>query len=364
MLTATLLLLAYLAGWRYGDRLAVRVGDWFHRTIWGPLGLGGLALVAALPLAAQAARDSVVCTQCVKADSAFRVDTIPVVRYDTSWTYVLRDSVIRVPVTPPPPPPPAAGSGLPVGFTLAARNTFDAAILAPGWAGQSGYASQYRIANDPAISRDGSPYLELPIPAGHRGGTGFQDLTVPLPAGCREVAYSVWFRSTPTPPYNSNVQKLIHWWGPSGDGGQIKNVGLTNLYITAKGYTVYAAFQRVETTNLGAGSTNKTAKGISNQAAGGGFPFDTWVRLEGVLRMNDIDSPTGANGYHRITRTAPSGVARVNAENVFWTADVPVTSRTWRYLTIDPTTPGAIDVTAGNPVPYTLYFDDFVVGCR
>jgi hypothetical protein len=323
-----------------------------------------LSLAGLAPARAQATRDSVVCPACVPVtaivpDSAR--DSV-VVTVDTLWrtfvrvdTVAWRDSVIRVP---------AAGGGLPAGFALAARNTFDAAILAPGWRGGAGYDRQYRIANDPAISRDGSPYLELPIPAGHRGGTGFQDLTVPLPAGCREVAYSVWFRSTPTPPYNSNVQKLLHWWGPSGDGGQVKNVGLTNLYITARGYTVYAAFQRVEATNLGAGSTNKTARGISNQAAGGGFPFDTWVRLEGVLRMNDVDTPTGADGYHRITRVAPSGTARVNAENVFWTADVPVASRTWRYLTIDPTTPGAIDVTAANPVPYTLYFDDFVAGCR
>jgi hypothetical protein len=314
-----------------------------------------------LPLSAQTADTLVHCRSCVKVDSVGTPDSVPVAwRYFTNWSYTYRDSLI---ITSRPQIP---SGDLPAGFVLQTHNSFDQSVLVSGWTGQSGYNNQYKIKNDPTISRDGSPYLELNIPAGHRGGTGFQDLKFDFGAGgCREVAYSFWFRSTPTPQYNSNVQKLIHWWGPSGyRGGQIGNVGLTNLYITPTGYTVYAAFQSVEPANLGVGSTNKQAKGISNQGAGGGFPFNTWVKFEGQLKMNDVDSPTAANGYHRIIRTSPTNVARVSAENVLWVTDVPVSSRTWRWVTIDPTIPGAIDVNAGNPVAYTLYFDDLKIGCK
>lgn len=268
---------------------------------------------------------------------------------------------------PPPSPPPATDTSL-AGFRLLTRNDFGGGILAAGWTGEPGYLNDYRTANDPAVSRDGTPYLELLVPAGHAQGTGFHNLSFAFPAqACREVAYSFWFRMTPTAPYGSNVQKLIHWWGPNGlnNTGSIGNVGLTNVHLAPGGVYTRAAYQAIEPTNVGAGSTGwKAAAGTSNYAQGAFFGFDRWVRFDGRLKFNAIDTPTGADGFHTITITAPAGVNTVEARNLLFTADVPVAQRTWRQVDIDPTVPGALAGGPNTPAPYRLYFDDFTVWCR
>lgn len=280
-----------------------------------------------------------------------------------------RDTTPALPPPPPPAPTPVPGGDIPpAGFRLLTRNTFDSGILAAGWTGQPGYLGDYKIESDPAVSRDGSPYLALLVPQGHAQGTGFNNLQFRFDAEqCREVAYSFWFRSTPTVPYGSNVQKLLHWWGPTGSNttGSIGNVGLTNVHIGTGGYFTRAAYQAIEPTNIGAGSTGwKAAAGVSNYAQGAFFGFDRWVRIEGRLKFNTVDTPAGADGYHVITRTAPGGVATVEAKNLLWTVDVPLAQRTWRWVDIDPTIPGSVAGGPSTPAPYTLYFDDFVVGCR
>lgn len=249
----------------------------------------------------------------------------------------------------------------PTGMNLITQNNFDSTILETGWTGEANYTNFYTIENVGGTSRDGSPYLRLSIPAGHPQGQGFPNLSFDFSAShYNEIYYRYWLRGSPIAQFNSNVQKVLHFWGPSGAGGGISNVGLCNLFIGSSGYNCRAAFQNIESANLGGGG------GTSNQVTGGSFTFNNWVRIEGYLRYNSIDTAGGADGFHRIWRYNPTSgfTAQVFAENLFWTQDVAVASRYWRSVDIDPTLPGATSGGVDAPADYDLFFDDFYVSGR
>jgi hypothetical protein len=364
MWTALFLVLAYLAGWRTGDRLAARVGDWFHRTIWGPLGLGVVALVAALPLAAQATRDSVVCTQCVKADSAIRVDTVPVVRYDTSWTYVLRDSVIRVPVTPPPPPPPASGAIQPsdtAGFQLLAHvvpvrddDPGDGPVPlgdSKGWVGQMGYDAGPHLAPFAAAIRwhyrDGCWGGTSPGHAWFEAGLASRNAHTIYTRG--------WYRVSATWVGHVVGTKLwLHGWGQNGNQ-QI-------LYLRGSGQTAGGTL-RLGWSWQGAGALPTSARvggfgGVDSKNGnfsvyGGTFPRDRWVKVETLSHA----APVGTRGSWAKVWLDGQLVAHVDGFDAARVAETRLTAQK-----LSPVWGGGVSCTA--PGGQDFWIADFTVTGR
>jgi hypothetical protein len=299
MLTAALLLLAYLAGWRYGDRLAARVGDWFHRTIWGPLGLGGLALVAALPLAAQAADTTVVCTQCVK-DSTVTLDSVATWEVFTRINYTYRDSLIITPKGPP-----TAGND-PAGFTVVADVDWRGVTGSSPAPGEThGPWVRYAPGNHGWAVLDstapGSPWaLEVRTPAGAKQGSGYEHLEVKLPPGTTRVhlRWAVYVPAAYVPPVGG-IQKLFHVWG-TYDKGRSASLAVPALYGGA--LTAQLRFQNVRVTGTQPVSFNRSCTRV---------PRARWVTMEALL---DIRAGTGtlwvagtACGPWTVTYTAKSG---------------------------------------------------------
>jgi hypothetical protein len=249
----------------------------------------------------------------------------------------------------------------PAGMEFITSHDFSS-LLAPGWVGNGAYASTYAIGNDPAISLDGGPYLDLLVKQGHTGGNGFPEISfdlTQLSTRYSELYYKYWFRGTPTVQYGSNVQKLLHFWGPSGAAGALSNIGLSNLFISGSGngYNCIAAFQNAEPSNQGGGG------GVSGGTTAGAFSFNEWVRIEGSLKYNTIDVAASADGHNRMWRYRPStgSTILIASEGLLWTVDVAVQNRWWQRLDIDPTVPGGGSDT---PADYHLYFSSLYLSGR
>lgn len=254
----------------------------------------------------------------------------------------------------------------PLGYQLVTQNDFTSTILAAGWTGEANYQNFYSIENDPQVSRDGNPYLRLFIQAGHAQGTGFPNLSFTGLASLKysEVYYKFWLRISTIAPYNSNVQKLLHWWMPNGVGGTIQNIALTNSHIGATTFSMRAALQNVEPSVQlvvspgGAGGNNP-----SGYAAGAGGQYNEWIRVEGNIKMNQLDDPANNDGFHKLNCYNPrTGITTlIAATNVLFTVDVPAANRYLRNVDIDPTIPGATSGGVNAPTDYNIYFSKFYI---
>jgi hypothetical protein len=263
MRTALFLVLAYLAGWRYGDRLAARVGDWFHRTIWGPLGLGGLALVAALPLAAQAADTTVVCTQCVK-DSTVSIDSVATWEVFTRINYTYRDSLI---ITPKRPPVAASCPNLPAGYAVVSERSFGSP-REDGWTERKDPARLLYL-SDATGPRSAPGIARALYPVGFAGGSGpvRVDRAVPQRSG---VFLCFWIRLSPNwVGHPTNVNKVFHLW----IAGQ--NKAVVDMSGAGRG-----PFRLRVTLQNGYPTASR------NLASRASTPAGTWARVEVELLAN------------------------------------------------------------------------------
>jgi len=236
-----------------------------------------LMVIAFAPLAGQATRDSVVCTACV-LDSTITRDSVPVIdtvawAQTTTITWFKRDSIAKVPVAPVP-----LGHE-PAGFRVLADVEWTGlTATGPAVNGRVGPWLRYYAGNHGwsmiDSSAPGSPWvLEVRTPQGGPQGSGFEHLSLALPAGMTKL-YLRWGLFVPVAyvaPAGNQVQKLFHLWG-TYDKGATGSIAVPSLY--GPGLTAQLRFQNVAVTSAQAISFNRSCIAV---------PRGRWVVLETLL---------------------------------------------------------------------------------